>query len=70
MAELTKGMPVKALDGSVNTLDGARNIVPEPASNGSTEYDLPRRVKQSSTSSSNFIPQPGQILTGKQEHCG
>lgn len=69
MVELTKGTPVKALDGTVQPLGAAPNIILQPRNNGSTEYDLPTRVKQSSTSSTNSVPQPGQILTGKQEHC-
>ena len=70
MVELSRELPVKALDGSVQPLDRAVSISPSPANNGSTEHDLPKRVKQSSMSSKISIPPAGQILTGKQEHCG
>ena len=70
MGELTKITPGKALDGTVKPLDGSIDLIRKPARNGTVERDLPRSAKQSSTPSEDSLPQAGQILTGKQEHCG
>ena len=58
MAELASSTPVKALDGTIQPVNGAPTV---------PTTSLPLRTKPSS--SNNAQPTSGQILTGKQEHC-
>ena len=58
MSELTSGTPVKALDGTIQPVNGAPTV---PATS------LPTRTKPSSSKDAQLSSR--QILTGKQEHC-
>ena len=71
MGELDKDAPVKALDGTVQSLNGSLNPSAQSIKNASLEQTLPTRLKPTRTTSSRKdkdTPPPGQILTGRQEH--
>ena len=52
---------MKSLDGLINTVGAEATSPPQ---------SLPSRPTANGTASSNSLPRAGQILTGKQEHCG
>ena len=70
MADISKDTPVKSLDGTIQPLNGSLASAPKSSSNASLEQKLPSRPKPNRTvSSKKSLPRPGQILTGRQEHC-
>ena len=68
MAQPSQTAPLKALDGA-----GYQNVNPADTTasqNGSIEQNLPSRIKPNrAVSSKSSVRPPGQILTGRQEHC-
>ena len=70
MSTKPHNIPVKALDGSVHEVNGGITSNSHPMANASLTQGLPSRPKPPSTGSSTLsAPPPGQLLTGKQEHC-
>lgn len=68
MVKVEDGLPVKALDGTIEPLNGLLGLSPQRSTdNASLEQSL-TRLKPSRKLSSRQLP-PGQILTGRQEHC-
>ena len=68
MAQPSETAPVKALDGAVHQNVNPADIA--ASQNGSIEQNLPSRIKPNRTASfKSSVPPPGQILTGRQEHC-
>ena len=55
---------VKALDGTIQPLNGSDAIVEQQTSTA-----LPSRTKNDIMSPNDTAPPPGHALTGKQEHC-
>ncbi len=66
MADQSREAKIKALDGTIKTID---NGVTKPSPVGSG-VSLASRPKDSTAAlRKDSVPPPGQTLTGKQEHC-